>query len=68
MARDLSLSGEFTTAIAHCIREQCQLFTRSLYSVGHPFDGRPVEDPDLVSAFLPSPLPSVFRPQQQDKE
>lgn len=68
MARDLSLSGEFTTAIAHCIREQTQLFTRSLYSVGHPFDGRPVEEPDLVSAFLPSPLPTVFRPQQQAKE
>ncbi|KAL1835935.1 hypothetical protein VTJ49DRAFT_5853 [Mycothermus thermophilus] len=68
MARDLSLSGEFTTAIAHCIREQAQLFTRSLYSVGHPFDGRPIEDADLVSAFLPSPLPSVFRPQQQAKD
>ena len=68
MARDLSLSGEFTTAIAHCIREQSQLFTRSLYSVGHPFDGRPVEDPDLVSAFLQTPLPTVFRPQQQAKE
>lgn len=68
MARDLSLSGEFTTAIAHCIREQTQLFTRSLYSIGHPFDGRPIEDPDLVSAFLPSPLPNVFRPQQQAKE
>ncbi|ERT00737.1 hypothetical protein HMPREF1624_01969 [Sporothrix schenckii ATCC 58251] len=68
MARDLSLSGEFTTAIAHCIREQTQLFTRGLYSVGHPFDGRPIEDPDLVSAFLPSPLPVVFRPQQQAKE
>ncbi|KAJ3483994.1 hypothetical protein NLG97_g7167 [Lecanicillium saksenae] len=47
MARDLSLSGEFTTAIAHCIREQSQLFTKSLYSVGHPFDGRPIEDSDL---------------------
>ncbi|KAK4143671.1 SNF5-like protein [Dichotomopilus funicola] len=68
MARDLSLSGEFTTAIAHCIREQTQLFTRSLYSVGHPFDGRPIEDADLVSAFLPTPLPSVFRPHQQAKE
>jgi SWI/SNF-related matrix-associated actin-dependent regulator of chromatin subfamily B protein 1 len=68
MARDLSLSGEFTTAIAHCIREQTQLFTRSLYSVGHPFDGRPVEDADLVAAFLPTPLPSVFRPQQQAKD
>ncbi|KAK4041041.1 SNF5-like protein, partial [Parachaetomium inaequale] len=68
MARDLSLSGEFTTAIAHCIREQTQLFTRSLYSVGHPFDGRPIEDADLVAAFLPTPLPSVFRPQQQAKD
>lgn len=68
MARDLALSGEFTTAIAHCIREQAQLFTRSLYSIGHPFDGRPIEDPDLVQAFLPSPLPSVFRPQQQAKD
>lgn len=68
MARDLSLSGEFTTAIAHCIREQSQLFTKSLFSVGHPFDGRPIEDSDLVSAFLQTPLPSVFRPQQQAKE
>lgn len=68
MARELSLSGEFTTAIAHCIREQSQLFTKSLYSVGHPFDGRPVEDSDLVSAFLQTPLPSVFRPQQQAKD
>ncbi|KAF7857288.1 hypothetical protein EAF04_009529 [Stromatinia cepivora] len=68
MTKDLSLSGEFTTAIAHCIREQSQLFIRSLYGVGHPFDGRPVEDADLVAAFLPSPLPSVFRPHQQIKE
>lgn len=68
MARDLSLSGEFMTAIAHSIREQSQLFTRSLYSVGHPFDGRPVEDPDLTSAFLQTPLPTVFRPMQQAKD
>lgn len=68
MARDLSLSGEFTTAIAHCIREQTQLFAKSLYSIGHPFDGRPIEDSDLVSAFLQTPLPTVFRPQQQAKE
>ncbi|KAA8564121.1 hypothetical protein EYC84_012101 [Monilinia fructicola] len=68
MAIDLSLSGEFTTAIAHCIREQSQLFVRSLYGIGHPFDGRPVEDADLVAAFLPSPLTSVLRPHQQIKE
>lgn len=68
MTRDLSLSGEFTTAIAHSIREQCQLFTKSLYVTGHPFDGRPIEDPDLRDAFLPSPLPSVFRPAQHARD
>ena len=68
MSRELSLTGEFTTAIAHCIREQSQLFTRSLYVTGHPFDGRPVEDADLRDAFLPSPPPSILRTAQQAKE
>ncbi|KAI9375633.1 hypothetical protein BJX61DRAFT_103228 [Aspergillus egyptiacus] len=68
MTTDLSLSGEFTTAIAHSIREQSQLFTKSLYIVSHPFDGRPVEDPDLKASFLPSPLLSSFRPFQAAKE
>ena len=68
MAADLSLSGEFTTAIAHSIREQCQMFTKSLYITGHPFDGRPVEDADIYDNFLASPLPSVFRPMQSTKD
>lgn len=68
MTNDLALSGEFTTAIAHAIREQSQLFTKSLYIVSHPFDGRPVDDPDLKAAFLPSPVPSPFRPFQAAKE
>jgi SWI/SNF-related matrix-associated actin-dependent regulator of chromatin subfamily B protein 1 len=68
MAADLSLSGEFTTAIAHSIREQCQMFTKSLYITGHPFDGRPVEDTDIQDNFLASPLPSVFRPMQSTKD
>ena len=68
MTRDLRLSGEFATAIAHSIREQSQLFTRSLYVTGHPFDGRPVEDQELKSSFLPSPLPSPFRPYQAAKD
>ncbi|KAJ5710214.1 hypothetical protein N7493_009806 [Penicillium malachiteum] len=59
MTSDLfSLSGEFTTAIAHSIREQSQLFTKSLYIVAHPFDGRPIEDPDLSTSFLPTPVAS----------
>lgn len=68
MTDDLSLSGEFTTAIAHSIREQSQLFTKSLYIVAHPFDGRPIEDPDLSTSFLPTPVPSAFRPYQAAKE
>ncbi|KAE8134395.1 hypothetical protein BDV38DRAFT_162530 [Aspergillus pseudotamarii] len=68
MTDDLSLSGEFTTAIAHSIREQSQLFTKSLYILSHPFDGRPIDDPDLKSAFLPTPLASSFRPFQAAKE
>ncbi|KAL4797856.1 hypothetical protein BDV19DRAFT_38816 [Aspergillus venezuelensis] len=68
MTTDLSLSGEFTTAIAHSIREQSQLFTKSLYIVSHTFDGRPIEDPDLKTSFLPTPLASSFRPFQAAKE
>lgn len=68
MSRELSLSGEFTTAIAHSIREQTQMFTRSLYIIGHPFDGRTIEDADVRDGFLSSPLPSVFRPVQSAKE
>ncbi|KAF6234520.1 hypothetical protein HO173_007145 [Letharia columbiana] len=68
MTRDLSLAGEFTTAIAHSIREQSQLFTRSLFVTGHPFDGRPVEDQELKAGFLPSPMQSPFRPYQAAKE
>ncbi|KAK8152143.1 hypothetical protein BKA80DRAFT_43707 [Phyllosticta citrichinensis] len=68
MTAELSLAGEFTTAISHSIREQCQMFTKSLYITGHPFDGRPVEDADVRDSFLPSPLPSVFRPVQAAKD
>ncbi|KAL8681567.1 MAG: hypothetical protein Q9186_002307 [Xanthomendoza sp. 1 TL-2023] len=68
MTQDLSLPGEFTTAIAHSIREQSQLFTRGLYVTGHPFDGRPIEDQELKASFLPSPLTSSFRPFQAAKE
>ncbi|KAI5294035.1 SWI/SNF chromatin-remodeling complex subunit [Ascosphaera acerosa] len=68
MTIDLALPGEFTTAIAHSIREQTHLFTRSLYITSHPFDGRPIEDPDLKASFQPSPLPSPFRPYQLAKD
>ena len=68
LTRELSLSGEFTTSIAHCIREQSQLFTRALFVTSHPFDGRPVEDEDVRTAMLQSPLSSIFRPHVQQKD
>ncbi|MBA7490001.1 hypothetical protein ES702_00535 [subsurface metagenome] len=68
MTHDLSLAGEFTTAIAHCIREQCQAYTKSLHLTSYPFDGRVIDDPDLKENFLPSPLPTLFRPYQMAKE
>ncbi|TKA45542.1 hypothetical protein B0A54_04081 [Friedmanniomyces endolithicus] len=68
MAWENALSGEFTTAIAHSIREQSQLYTKSLYLTGHNFDGRPVEDLELKEAFLPTPIHSVFRPQNSQKD
>lgn len=68
MAWENALSGEFTTAIAHSIREQSQLYTRSLWLTNHGFDGRPVEDPDLRDGFLPNPIHSAFRPHQAQKD
>ncbi|KAI5206592.1 hypothetical protein AUEXF2481DRAFT_8609 [Aureobasidium subglaciale EXF-2481] len=68
MSLDLSLSGEFTTAIAHSIREQCQLYSKSLFVTNYEFDGRPIEDPDVRENMLPSPVPNVFRQQQSQKD
>ncbi|RMY27508.1 hypothetical protein D0865_15997, partial [Hortaea werneckii] len=68
MAWENALSGEFTTAIAHSIREQSQQYTKSLYLTNHCFDGRPIEDPDVRDAFLPAPIHNAFRPQQAQKD
>lgn len=53
-AQDLGLGGEFKTAIAHSIREQVQAYQKSLFLVGHPSDGTPIQDEELRSAFLPT--------------
>ena len=54
----------FRTAIAHSIREQVQTYQKSLFLVGHPSDGTPVQDDDLRMSFL-SPVTSVSRPMDQ---
>lgn len=59
-AADLGLSGEFKTAIAHSIREQTDVYTRSLVLVGHPFDGSEVYDEELRSGLL-GPVFSIAR-------
>lgn len=51
---ELGLGGEFTTAIAHSIREQVQTYQKSLFLVGHPSDGSAVQDEDLRLSLLPS--------------
>ncbi|KAF5384284.1 hypothetical protein D9615_003252 [Tricholomella constricta] len=63
-AQELGLNGEFTTAIAHSIREQVQTYQKSLYLVGHPSDGSAIQDDDLRFSFLPS-LTSAARPLDQ---
>lgn len=68
MAWENALSGEFTTAIAHSIREQSQQYTKALYLTNHPFDGRPIEDVEVKDSFLSAPLHSAFRPQQTQKD
>ncbi|MCO5585237.1 hypothetical protein L7F22_039170 [Adiantum nelumboides] len=59
-AADLGLSGEFKTAIAHSIREQVDVYTRSLSLVGYTFDGSDVLDEELRGALL-APVSSIVR-------
>ncbi|RPD76210.1 SNF5-domain-containing protein [Lentinus tigrinus ALCF2SS1-7] len=62
--QDLGLGGEFKTAIAHAIREQVQIYQKSLFLVGHPSDGSAVQDDDLRMSLLPS-LTSGARSMEQ---
>ncbi|ORY83909.1 hypothetical protein BCR37DRAFT_346327, partial [Protomyces lactucae-debilis] len=59
---ELGLAQEFQTAIAHAIREQCQLYTKSLFLVGHTFDGLAVADSDMRHALMDSLNGDVQRP------
>ena len=42
------------TSIAHSIREQVQIYQKSLFLVGHPSDGTAVQDDDLRMSMLPA--------------
>ncbi|KAL8276149.1 hypothetical protein RQP46_011443 [Phenoliferia psychrophenolica] len=61
---DLGLGGEFRTAVAHSIREQIDVYVKSLCLLGH-VTGYPVPDDDLRREFLP-PLFEPFRSEVGD--
>lgn len=60
MCLDLGLSGEFCTAVAHSIREQCQMYIKYLSLIGYLFDGSEIEDEEVRSYILP-PLKNTLR-------
>ncbi|CCG25705.1 Snf5 protein [Candida orthopsilosis Co 90-125] len=54
MCDELYLPGEFSTTIAHSIREQCQMYIRALNLVGCNYDGTPVTEDSIRNHLLPS--------------
>ncbi len=66
---EMSLSGEFSTAISHSIREQCQIYTQCIHASGFKFDGRLIEDEDIRGHIRPTLLPeNVFRLKSSRKD
>lgn len=62
MSQELELPGEFSTAIAHSIREQVHMYHKSLVLTNYQFDGSVVDDEDIRGRFLPLiTLDEVFR-------
>ncbi|RXK41701.1 hypothetical protein M231_00936 [Tremella mesenterica] len=55
---ELGLSGEFATALAHDIHEQCLTHLRSLFLIGHTPGSGLIQDEEVRSFFLPSLVPS----------
>ncbi|EGV60591.1 SNF5-domain-containing protein [Yamadazyma tenuis ATCC 10573] len=50
---EMNLPGEFATAISHSIREQTQMFHKSLNLAGYTFDGSPVNEDEIRNHLLP---------------
>lgn len=62
MCQELSLPGEFVTAVAHSIREQVHMYHKSLALLGYNFDGSVIDDDDIRSRMLPLiTVDDVFR-------
>lgn len=63
LTAELGLGGEFTTAIAHSIREQVQTHTKCLNLIGYNYDGSSVHDEDLRGSFLPK-ITTILREEE----
>jgi SNF5 / SMARCB1 / INI1 len=61
LVRELGLSPEFKTAIAHSIREQIQTISKSLLIVNHNFRIGKVNDESISQLFLPPVVSSTVR-------
>ncbi|KAK4058040.1 SWI/SNF chromatin-remodeling complex subunit [Microbotryomycetes sp. JL221] len=61
---DLGLSGEFKTAVAHAIREQLDVYVRSLCIIGYT-PGTSIADEELRREFLPHVI-DIVREQPAD--
>ncbi|KAH3669485.1 hypothetical protein OGAPHI_001606 [Ogataea philodendri] len=69
MCDEMALPNAFVTAISHSIREQCQIYVKSLFSIGYKFDGSAVtseEFKDVIRSSLDAQ--SVIRPRTQLQE
>ncbi|GAA5904355.1 hypothetical protein JCM6882_003204 [Rhodosporidiobolus microsporus] len=65
-ATELGLTGEFATAIAHAIREQVDIYTRSLFLLNYSKGGF-IGDEELRREFLPILSPAeTFRTDNAD--
>ncbi|QLL30635.1 hypothetical protein HG536_0A04520 [Torulaspora globosa] len=68
VCQELSLPGEFVTAIAHSIREQVHMYHKSLALLGYNFDGSVIDDDDIRSRMLPLiTIDDVFRAPSEAK-
>ncbi|ORY36853.1 SNF5-domain-containing protein [Rhizoclosmatium globosum] len=65
LCMELGLPQEFRVAIAHQLREQIQMYHRSLHNLEHPFDDSEIDDEDLwFNHFLPA-VAEARRPEDQ---
>ncbi|GMF05960.1 unnamed protein product, partial [Ambrosiozyma monospora] len=64
LCSEMSLPGEFLSAISHSIREQCQIFIKSLHLIGYQFDGSIITGGDELKEFIRPQLDShaLIRP------